>query len=116
MSLRARLVRLVTSWYFDSLDMAGVDVRKVRRRWNRLGKLLIPAIGVRVHRDNVAGLHAEWLVPKSAPEGKLIFYLHGGAYGSYRLGCCSTFLLGFYVRQTYAGNRWRLLRRTGRFA
>ncbi len=80
MSLRARLVRLVTSWYFDSLDMAGVDVRKVRRRWNRLGKLLIPAIGVRVHRDNVAGLHAEWLVPKSAPEGKLIFYLHGGAY------------------------------------
>ena len=87
LSLRARLVRLVTAWYFDSLDVADIDVRAVRRRWGRLSKLLIPAIGVRVRRDHVAGLRAEWLVPKLAPERKLILYLHGGAYV---MGGCDT--------------------------
>ena len=87
LSLRAKLVRLVTALYFDRMDVAGVDVRKVRRRWSLLSKLLIPAIGVRTRRDLVAGLPAIWLVPKSAPERKLILYLHGGAYV---MGSCDT--------------------------
>ncbi len=80
MSLRARLVRRVTARYFDGLDVAAVDVRKLRRRWQQLGKLLIPALGVRIRSDRIAGLPAEWLAPRAAPGNTLILYLHGGAY------------------------------------
>lgn len=79
-SKSARLVRSITSAYVRRIDVVNVDVQKVRRLWNRLGKFLMTAIGVKIKKDRINGLYAEWLVPKHCTHGKLILYLHGGAY------------------------------------
>lgn len=79
-SKRARIVRFLTSAYVQRIDVSNVDVQKVRRLWNRLGKFLMTAIGVNIKKDRINGLYAEWHVPKHCTHGKLILYLHGGAY------------------------------------
>ena len=79
-SLQARIVRAVTSLWFGLLDPERADVNAARFRLNALGKLVPTAAGVRVEPVEIAGLDAEWLVPPEAPAGKLILYLHGGAY------------------------------------
>ncbi len=79
-SLRAKLIRSLTRAYFSTVDAQKVNVQALRRRWHLLARLLLTASGVRVERDEVHGLEAEWLVPKQAPEAKLLLYLHGGAY------------------------------------
>ncbi len=60
--------------------MQTADVHKIRRRLDFIGRLLLRAFGVRVERTTVAGLYAEWLRPKRAPDDKVLLYLHGGAY------------------------------------
>lgn len=79
-SRRARIVRWITSWYIHRTDVQTADVHKIRRRLDFIGRLLIRAFGVRVERTTVAGLYAEWLRPKRAPDDKVLLYLHGGAY------------------------------------
>jgi acetyl esterase/lipase len=86
-SLQARIVRAVTSLWFGLLDAERANVHAARFRLNALGKLVPTASGVRVEPVLVAGLDAEWLVPPGAPNGKLILYLHGGAYV---LGSCDS--------------------------
>ena len=49
---------------------------------------LVPvASGVELRRERVADLEAEWLTPPGHSEGKLLLYLHGGAYV---LGSCDS--------------------------
>jgi len=79
-SLQARIVRAVTSLWFGLLDPERADVNAARFRLNALGKLVPTAAGVRVEPVEIGGLDAEWLVPPEAPAGKLMLYLHGGAY------------------------------------
>ena len=79
-SLPARLVRAVTSVYFDLIDAERVDVKPSRRRLDLLGKLVPSASGVAIEKTEVAGIEAEWLRPADAVEGKVLLYLHGGAY------------------------------------
>ena len=79
-SRRARIVRWITSWYIQRIDVRTADVHKIRRRLDFIGRLLLRAFGVRVERTTVAGLYAEWLRPKRAPDDKVLLYLHGGAY------------------------------------
>ena len=79
-SRRARIVRWITSWYIHRTDVQTADVYKIRRRLDFIGRLLLRAFGVRVERTTVAGLYAEWLRPKRAPDDKVLLYLHGGAY------------------------------------
>lgn len=79
-SIRARIIRWITSAYMRRVDVSNVDVNKIRRLWNFLGRLMITAFGVRVERDEINGLYTEWLTPKDHREGKLLLYLHGGGY------------------------------------
>ncbi len=87
-SFRARLVRAITSRYFDYLvSPEGADVRRLRSRLDRFARLVPVAGGVDVERTRVAGLDAEWLQPKERMDGKVLLYLHGGAYV---LGSCDS--------------------------
>jgi len=79
-SLPARMVRAVTSVYFDLIDAENVDVERSRRRLSMLGRLVPSAGGVRVAKARIAGLDAEWLTPGDRIAGKVLLYLHGGAY------------------------------------
>jgi monoterpene epsilon-lactone hydrolase len=79
-SRRARIVRWITSWYIQRIDVRTADVHKIRKRLDFIGRLLLRAFGVRVERTTIAGLYAEWLRPKRAPDDKVLLYLHGGAY------------------------------------
>lgn len=86
-SYRAKIVRLVTGAWFSTLDARTADVQRLRRAWHSLSNMLWTASGVDVRRDTVAGLPAEWLAPEGPADGKVILYLHGGAY---LMGNCST--------------------------
>lgn len=87
LSIRAKVIRSITGCYFQSIDVASVDVLQLRRRWDFLGRLLIPAFRVTIERDNIAGLDVEWLRPRDRDEQKLLLYFHGGAYVA---GSCHT--------------------------
>lgn len=79
-SRRARFIRWITGRYIQSIDMHSADVLKLRRRLDRLGSLLMKAFRVKLERTTINGLYAEWLRPKKARRGKVLLYLHGGAY------------------------------------
>lgn len=49
----------------------------------RFGKL---PDGVKVNREKINGINAEWIIPSNADEDKLILYIHGGGYAS---GSCN---------------------------
>lgn len=79
-SLRARIVRAITSAWFRTVDAKKANVQSMRRRWHFLSRLLWTAFGVKKQGGYVHGLDVLWLTPKGAPEDKLLLYLHGGAY------------------------------------
>lgn len=62
------------------VDVAAIDLNKIRRLWDFFGGIMITAFGVRIDRDEINGLRAEWLTPKNHMDGKLLLYLHGGGY------------------------------------
>ncbi len=89
-SLRARIIRWITSRYVKSLNASEAhthDVERVRRRLDSISRLLKRAFFVSVEATEVAGLTAEWLRPRRAPQEKVLLYLHGGAY---LVGSCRT--------------------------
>lgn len=86
-SYRARLVRLVTSAWFRSLNAERANVKTMRTAWHSLAGFLWTASGVDVARTTVAGMTAEWMVPGDAADGKAMLYMHGGAYV---FGDCTT--------------------------
>lgn len=79
-SLRARMVRRISSRFVKAVDISTVDVLEVRRRLNKLSRYMKRAFGVAVESVTINELAAEWLRPKAAPDGKVLLYLHGGAY------------------------------------
>ena len=79
-SFRARIFRAASRAVAGRIDITTVDFVEMRERINRIGARLSPAKGVRVDADEINGLHSEWLTPEHCADGKLLLYLHGGAY------------------------------------
>jgi acetyl esterase/lipase len=86
-SLRAKIIRSVTGAYFSKVDANKANVHEMRRRWHSWANLLWTAQGVNLEKVEMRGLTAEWLTPADAADGKLLLYLHGGAY---IMGNCAT--------------------------
>jgi acetyl esterase/lipase len=86
-SLRAKFVRRTTRAYFKTVDAEKADVHAMRKTWHSASKVLWTAMKVKVEQASVNGLNSEWLTPKGSPDGKLLLYLHGGAYV---MGNCAT--------------------------
>jgi acetyl esterase/lipase len=86
-SRRARFIRWLTSRYIHKLDLPNAPVDKMRRRLDQLGRLVRPARHVAIEKTEIAGLHAEWYRPEAATPGKVLLYIHGGAYA---LGSCDS--------------------------
>lgn len=79
-SLRARIIRSLTSRIIRRIDMRHAPVEKMRKSMDTVGRLVRRARHVAVETTEVCGLHAEWYRPPGAAEGKVLLYLHGGAY------------------------------------
>lgn len=79
-SIRAKIIRSISSAFVQRIDVANADFDKIRGIWPWLTKLMITAFRVRIEPDEINGLYAEWLTPKDHMEGKLLLYLHGGGY------------------------------------
>ena len=89
-SWRARLIRRVTSKFVKGIDTSTIDlshVTEMRARLDKISRLLKRAFGVSVEATTVNGLYAEWLRPRNPVPGKVLLYLHGGAY---LVGSCRT--------------------------
>ena len=86
-SLRARIIRSVTGAYFSTVDVRKANVHSTHRRWHKLANVLRTAPGVETEKCDFGGLKSEWLTPKGVVDGKLLLYLHGGAY---IMGGCGT--------------------------
>lgn len=79
-SIRAKIIRSISSAFVQRIDVANADFDKIRGIWPWLTKLMITAFRVRVEPDEINGLYVEWLTPKNHMDGKLLLYLHGGGY------------------------------------
>lgn len=86
-SLRARVIRRITGRYVRRIDVANAPVPKMREMLDWMGRLGRPARHVSVEVTKFAGMHAEWYRPREATDGKVLLYLHGGAY---TLGSCDS--------------------------
>ena len=86
-SRRARFIRWLTSRYIHKVDIPNAPVEKMRKRLDQLGRLARKARHVAIEKTEIAGLHAEWYRPESATPGKVLLYMHGGAYA---LGSCES--------------------------
>jgi monoterpene epsilon-lactone hydrolase len=79
-SFRAKIIRSTSRAILKRVNVAEADFEKIHGQISRLSTLMVPAFGVHVEVDKINDLHAEWLTPKDATDGKLLLYLHGGAY------------------------------------
>ena len=86
-SRRARFIRWLTSWYLKRIDIPTAPVLMMRKRLDQLGRLARPARRVAIEQGELAGLHAEWYRPEQVTPGRILLYLHGGAYA---LGSCAS--------------------------
>lgn len=86
-SLRAKAVRTMTGAWFRTVNAERANVTSMRAVWHALANTLWTASGVDVRREQIAGMNAERLVPQAPARGKIILYLHGGAYV---FGNCTT--------------------------
>lgn len=100
LSLQARVIRSVTSAYLKLFDAKTVDIGDARQRLDRLGGMVRVASGVNVETAEVTGLRAEWLRPRQATPGKVLLYLHGGAYV---LGSCQSHrhMVSYLARESH---------------
>jgi monoterpene epsilon-lactone hydrolase len=78
-SLRARLVRLMSKQYFKRIT-PDTDVAELRKSWNELTSNLKTAPGVRRREATIDDIPCEWLVPEKCDDAPVILYLHGGIY------------------------------------
>ncbi|MGI9238050.1 MAG: alpha/beta hydrolase [Woeseiaceae bacterium] len=89
-SWRGRLIRRITSRFVKGIDTSSVDaahIVEMRGRLDKISRILKRAFGVSVEATTVNDLYAEWLRPKQPAPGKVLLYLHGGAY---LVGSCRT--------------------------
>mgnify|MGYP001818785622 CR=1 FL=1 len=83
-------MRRITSRFVKGIDTSTVDLAHIaamRERLDKISRFLKRAFGVKVEATTVCGRYAEWLRPKHTASGKVLLYLHGGAY---LVGSCRT--------------------------
>lgn len=78
-SLRARLIRFITGWFFRRMNADG-DVVAVRRILARIQFFSRLARRVVASEETINGVRCKWLVPRGCDREGVLFYLHGGAY------------------------------------
>lgn len=84
------MIRRITSRFVKGIDTSSVDaahVAEMRRRLDKISQFLKRAFGTTVESTTVNDLYAEWLRPKDPAPGKVLLYIHGGAYV---VGSCRT--------------------------
>jgi epsilon-lactone hydrolase len=86
-SWRARFLRELTSWFLGLTDVDSVNVLSARKRLDFFAGMVPRASRVRVQKETIAGLNAEWLTPDDADDDKLLLYWHGGGYV---MGSCAS--------------------------
>ncbi len=101
-SRRARIVRAITSAYLGLKDAKTADVLESRRLFDKVAGLAPVADRVTTEQTTVAGLKSEWHSPVTPVEGKVLLYLHGGAYV---LGSCTSHRNLVSYMSRYAGIR-----------
>jgi len=78
-SLRARIVRLLTKQMFKKISPTD-HIPSKRAGWEEMAARLKPAQDVRLRHATVSGIDCDWLVPSGCEESSVLLYLHGGAY------------------------------------
>ena len=73
-------MRAITGAYLRRIDAKRTDVRAARRRWHAVARIMWTAWRVRLEYGELHGLKVAWLTPTQSAPGKLLLYLHGGAY------------------------------------
>jgi acetyl esterase/lipase len=79
-SLRARIMRKLSSRYFDRIDTETANPIELRHRLDDLLRHLPLSRGVTSSTSLIGGVHSMTLTPKDASSDSVLFYLHGGAY------------------------------------
>jgi monoterpene epsilon-lactone hydrolase len=81
LSLQVRLLELYFRLQHAFAPRAGeVDVPKERVELDGLGAMFKVAKGVNSVKEVAGGVPAEWLIPPSVSNGRVVLYLHGGSY------------------------------------
>jgi monoterpene epsilon-lactone hydrolase len=78
-SLRSRLFKLLVRRMNFLFQITG-DLAETRRRTDLAAKLLPIPRGVSVRPAESGGIPGEWIVPKGAPFGRVLLYIHGGGF------------------------------------
>lgn len=78
-SLRARLVRLLSSQMFKKISPDS-DINALRASWEDLAARSRVAAGTRVRHATIEGIESDWLIPPGLDDAPVLYYLHGGAY------------------------------------
>lgn len=87
LSFSAKSMRQITSLYMGIVDAGRVDFVAMRKRLDFFAGMLPTASGVAVEKSKICGLDAEWLIPDTAADDKVLLYWHGGAY---LMGSCKS--------------------------
>lgn len=79
-SLRARIMRKLSSRYFDRIDAATANPVELRHRLDELTRRLPLSRSVTSGTSIIGGVHSMTLAPRDASDDSVLLYLHGGAY------------------------------------
>ena len=81
LSWQVRLLELYFRIQHTFSNPAGqTDVRKERAYLEGLGSMFKLPRGIQVVKELANGVAAEWLIPPAVSPGRVVLYLHGGAY------------------------------------
>ena len=81
LSWQVRLLELYFRIQHTFSNPAGqTDVRKERAYLEGLGSMFKLPKGIQVVKELANGVAAEWLIPPAVSPGRVVLYLHGGAY------------------------------------
>ncbi len=80
LSLRSKFCRLITKKMIAPKLNNIQSIPKAREGMEKLAKFAKLPAGTQVEKFEIGGMAAEWVCANTAHEGKVILYLHGGAY------------------------------------
>jgi epsilon-lactone hydrolase len=64
----------------NSLNGKNTSIPELRRRTDAAARLLRPPGGISIQKVPAGTVPAEWVIPKGAPEDRVLLYFHGGAF------------------------------------
>jgi acetyl esterase/lipase len=78
-SLQSRILRFFIR-RMNILNRTDLSLPEMRRIVDSSAVLLRTPMGVDVRSDRVGGVPGEWIVPRSAPDDRVLLYFHGGGF------------------------------------